>query len=167
MSTNLENLTLSSVMKSISAITPGLILISALGTFGVLGYFQADYYHRILSDSYGSSALMGVVIASIIELVRFVLLLSSMRDFEAKKTLSGVLGLIASIGLVVHDWSICNELGEVLGLNVFFLNFLVVLGLILEFRLILTVDSKKTPAGGKKQYSSNGVHSDQLHPYTN
>ncbi len=157
--TNLENLTVNDVLQSIADAAPALIVATSLGTFGIIGYFQADYYTTIFSDDFANSKWIGISIAVFTELVRFVLLISSVKDFSNNKRFQGILGLVASVGLVFHDIQTNKAIATVLeGIHSHYfssiLNFLVVLGLILEIRLILAISSSNKTTTRQKQDSS-------------
>jgi hypothetical protein len=165
---NLQNFDASAIMREISKFAPFALLLCAFGSFVAVGIFFVDYYENLLLVRFTESArYMAVMVAVIHEAVRFGLLIASIRDFTDKKAFNGWLGLMGSIALVYHDISVCKELAFLWnptnpkpysGLLV----FMILVGLLLEVRLILTVgnENEKEQPQTKKQplYSQNGVH---------
>lgn len=137
------------VMLELSKVAPFALIGCALLSFIGVGIFCVDYYEELLSPRFKDSAKqMAILIAVIQELVRFSLLIASIRDFSDSKAFNGWLGLLASIGLVMHDISIANDIAMMwskktpeLYSGIFM--FLIIIGLVLEIRLVLTVDKAK------------------------
>lgn len=137
------------VMLELSKVAPFALIGCALLSFVAIGIFCVDYYEQLLSSRFEDSAReMAILIAVIQELVRFSLLIASIRDFSDSKAFNGWLGLLASIGLVMHDMSIANDIALMwskkspeLYSGIFM--FLIIIGLVLEIRLVLTVDKAK------------------------
>jgi len=92
-------------------------------------------------------------------------LVASVRDFSDDKRFNGWLGLLGSVGLVLHDLSVSKNIALMWSPDnplpyTGLFSFLILIGLLLEFRLILTVDlkEKKRVAVKSKTAISNGVH---------
>ena len=103
---------------------------------------------------------MAVLIAVITEFVRFALLLSSIRDFSDKKPFNGWLGLLGSLALVFHEISVSRSMAAMWstdnsGAYSTLFIFLILLGLGLEIRLILTADAPKDISKGRKDIAEN------------
>ena len=161
------------IMVEISKAAPLLLLIGALASFVSFGIFAVDYYENLFSKFGTHSRTIAVVIASITELVRFALLVSSIRDFSDSKRFNGWLGLLGSVALVFHDINVARSIAQMwdasnpLPYSSTFI-FLILLGLGLEIRLILTTSKTKKSSENisrktkifaeKKSPSSNGVH---------
>lgn len=145
----MTKLDVSSLIREISKIAPFALIACALLSFIAVGIFSVDYYEHLFLKRFTNSAFaMAVMVASIQEAVRFGLLISSVRDFSEKNAVRGWLGLIASAWLVFHDIAISKELAMVWNPEnptpyTGILVFLIVIGLVLELRLILTVSAEK------------------------
>lgn len=158
--TNLEKFDVARIMQKISEAAPFMLLVMAFGTFLAVGIFWADYFKAILTARFTSSAgAMAIFLAIIHEAVRFGLLVASIRDFSDHKSFNGWLGLVASIGLVAHDVTVAGDVANLwandlatAGTYKMMFIFLIVLGLVLELRLILTVEkaSMGKPEGRKE-----------------
>lgn len=146
------------IMATFSRFAPFALIVCALLSFIAVGVFCVDFYEELFSKRFKSHAHnMAIMVAVIQELVRFSLLISSVRDFSDNKKGNGWLGLIASAGLVMHDIYVAYDIAEMwskskpeLYSGVFI--FLIVIGLILEIRLVLTVDNASL---GKPKASNN------------
>lgn len=160
----------SKLMHEISKAAPLLLLLGAISSFISFGVFAVDYYENLFSKFGTHARTMGVVIASITELVRFALLVSSIRDFSDSKRFNGWLGLMGSVALVFHDVNVARSIASAwdaanpVPYSTTFI-FLILLGLGLEIRLILTTSKpvvKKTAginvSNGKKSSSLNGAY---------
>lgn len=181
-SKQLNKLTVKSIMATISEAAPFLLLFLAVGTFVGVGIFQTDYYRHIFAPRFASNAgVMAVFVAVLHQAIRFGLLVASMRDFSDNRAWNGWLGLIGSLALVVYDVKVAGWLAQVWATGGIAeaatykstVVFLILLGLLLEYRLILTVDgtkfgkpgnvqpAPKIPNAATKsgyQYSANGKH---------
>lgn len=154
------------VMDFFKSAAPILLLISAIASFAAIGIFQVDYYDKLFAKNFPNHSItMAVLIAVITELVRFALLVSSIRDFSDSKPFNGWLGLLGSLALVVHEISVSRSMAALWSTDnstaystVFI--FLILLGLGLEIRLILTVDlkAKKQVRTANKNGKSNGAY---------
>jgi len=162
---NLNEFDANRVMVEFSKIAPFALILCALLSFIAVGVFCVDYYEALFNERFKEySTSMAVMVAIIQELVRFGLLIASIRDFSDKKPFNGWLGLLGSIGLVFHDISICKDVALIwspenpsLYSDIFI--FLILIGLLLEIRLVLTVGKMKTADLGKsKKEKSNGVY---------
>jgi len=151
-------------MLKVAAWSPFVLTALAFATFLGVGIFFVDYYQSVLSFRFGGYSLaFGIFLAVIHEAVRFALLVSSLRDFGDKKTANAWLGLVGSIALVWHDISVAGDLsamyaqsGASAGTFQGLLTFLILLGLLLELRLILTIEKrvryvKADPVNGQYQ----------------
>ena len=161
-------------MREVSKAAPLLLLICALASFFIVGFFAVDYYENLFQKFGSHARTISILIASVQELVRFALLVSSIRDFSDEKRFNGWLGLIGSIALVFHDISVARSIATMWDASnplpySMVLIFLILLGLGLEIRLILTVDLKekssenifrkvKKNSDEKKPKRSNGVY---------
>lgn len=132
-------------MKGISKSAPAALIICALLSFTAVGIFLTDYYAELFKVRFGTYAMsMAVLVAVISEAVRFSLLVSSIRDFSDNKPFNGWLGIVGSLAMVYHDISTASKLAEYWNItdsSPYFsiLTFLILIGLLLEIRLILTV----------------------------
>lgn len=156
------------VMQEFSKIAPFALILCALLSFISVGVFCVDYYDSLFRERFDEYSMsMAVMVAVIQELVRFGLLIASIRDFSDKKPFNGWLGLLGSIGLVFHDISICKDVASIwspenptLYSDIFV--FLILIGLLLEIRLVLTIRNtsfSKLEGVGKSHENqrSNGV----------
>jgi len=154
------------IMREISKVVPVALIIFAALSFAAFGVFCVDYYESLFESRFGRSArYMAILIAIIQEAVRFGLLVASVRDFSDDKRFNGWLGLLGSVGLVLHDLSVSKNIALMWSPDnplpyTGLFSFLILIGLLLEFRLILTVDlkEKKRVAVKSKTAISNGVH---------
>lgn len=131
-------------MAEIVKAAPLALLVCALLTFGAVAVFVHDYYRALFLPRFGpaGAAAMAGTLAAVQELIRFGLLVASIRDFSERRAAAGWLGLVGSIGLVFHDLHTAQAVaglwqdggGGVGGV----LTYLVLVGLLLEIRLILT-----------------------------
>ena len=151
-------------MLEISKAAPLALLVFAFLSFFAIGVFAIDYYESLFTSRFGRLARpMAILIAIIQEAVRFGLLITSIRDFADDKKFNGWIGLVGSVGLVVHDISLCNNIAKMwnesnpLPYSSLFM-FLILIGLLLEFRLVLTVgNSRKSKKKSKVNFSQNGA----------
>ena len=137
------------------------ILIFALLSFGALTVFKIDYYHNLFLGRFGewTALSMGCLVAIIIEGVRFSLMISSAEDKRTKNTMGFWLGLISSLCMLGYEVYICGEVGAYwsqvaeVETSVYtnLLTFLAVLGMGLELRLCLLVDSYSAPIQDKSK----------------
>lgn len=140
------------IMLQISAAAPFALTLLAFATFLSVGIFFVDYYSAVLAFRFGAGAFyFAIFLALIQELTRFALLVSSVRDFGEKRSLNAWLGFIGSIALVYHDVKTANSIAamyaaqqgaETSATFSGLLIFLVLVGLLLELRLILTIEKK-------------------------
>ena len=165
--TNLRNFQVSSIMRTVSEYAPFALLIMAIGTFLTVGIFWYDYYAHIFGSRFApwAAVSMGAFAAIIKEGVRLSLLVSSIRDFSDKRRGNGWLGLLASIALVWYEISTTQQVaqlwaeGEAATADTYrgFIIFMVLLGLVLELRLILTVPGASL-GKPKRGQSANGAY---------
>ena len=162
--TNVNSFDVGAIMREISKAAPLLLLLAAVGSFFAVGIFAVDYYESLFSRFGTHARTMAVLIASIQELVRFALLVATIRDFSDEKRFNGWLGLLGSVALVFHDISVARSIASMWspdapGQYAAVLIFLILVGLGLEIRLALTVDLKvkKPNARSNGQVKSNGV----------
>ena len=127
---------------------PALLLGIAGLTFLGVGIFQANFYSSVFLTRFGEvgSLMFAIFLALVHELTRFALVVSSVRDFSDKKAGSGWLGLLGSLALVAYDIKISSSVALVWVNDSFDANvysstiiFLILLGLLLEVRLVLTM----------------------------
>jgi len=148
------------VMREFAKIAPFLLLVCAIGTFVGFGIFQVDYFSEILSVRWEKPLAMAIFMTVIFETSRFALLVSSVRNFTDDRKANGWLGLALSVALVAHDISTAYKIGAMWsatgpGLYSNYLVVLVLLGLGLEFGLILTV-GKLTAPNKQHENRNNG-----------
>ena len=157
----------------LSKAAPILLILCALASFFFVGFFSVHYYEKIFSSIGSHARTMAIVIAVITELVRFALLLASVRDFADKKPFNGWLGLFGSIALVFHEINVARSIAEMLNPeNALALSgiliFAVLVGFGLEVRLVMTMGKMKNSSerflgktknsSEKKSRSLNDVH---------
>lgn len=152
------------IMHEISKFAPFALLICALFSFVAVSIFTVDYYEHLFQKRFTENArFMAIVVAVIQEAVRFGLLVTSIKDFSDKKPANGWIGLAGSIVLVVHDISIAKDISHLWSPEnptpySGILIFLILIGLLLEIRLILTLSgsSREKNVIEKKSFSQNG-----------
>jgi hypothetical protein len=162
--TKVQTFDVTNIMFRISDFAPFVLMVLAFLSFFAVGVFWHDYYTTLLESRFTSSApAMAVLISIIQEAVRFGLLVASMKDFTDSKPYNGWLGLAGSIGLVWHDASVCKEVAKVWNAEnpepyAALIMFLIIVGLVLELRLILTMSGRKEAIQQKqfKDYVPNG-----------
>lgn len=152
------------IMREISKFAPFALLICALFSFVAVSIFTVDYYEHLFEKRFSDNArFMAIVVSVIQEAVRFGLLVTSIKDFSDKKPFNGWLGLAGSIILVAHDISIAKDISFLWSpenpspySGIFI--FLILIGLLLEVRLILTLSgsNEEKPVTRKKPFSQNG-----------
>lgn len=148
----MTNANLSNLVNEFTKVAPTLLLCIAALTFIGVAIFHTDFYTDVFTSRFGGTGALcfGIFLALIHELTRFALLVSSIRDFTDKKKANGWLGLIGSIALVAYDIKISSSVAELWANDSFdaaiyssTIVFLILLGLLLEIRLVLTM-SKTT-----------------------
>lgn len=135
------------------------LLFFAVLSFVLLIIFKTDYYLHIFNPRLGQKIGLGVAISTalLVEGVRFSLLVASAADAINKNKKGLWLGIIASILITTYDMFICNEVGLVWGsaVHAHILQTFVILGLLLEFRLVLmVVNSGQDLGNGQNQNST-------------
>lgn len=160
---NQKELTTNNVMEQISHYAPFSILFFAFLSFVAVAVFKVDYYTEKFSTRFENAMAMAIVMAVISEGVRAALLITSSRDFITGEKTNGWLGLIASVGIVVYEWNVAGNIAKVWSAETpelykgIFL-FLIVVGLVLELRLVLTLNGHKAPQmAGNVSGSANGI----------
>lgn len=160
--TNLSKNLMQNILDNTSKAAPFALLLMAVGTFLIVGIFWGDYYTELFSARFPAWAAVALAVftAVIKEGVRFALLISSIRDFSDKRSANGWLGLIASVALVAYEIKVSAAVAAMWATQGFpagsyrsFLIFTILLGLILEIRLILTTPSARL---GKPTARTNG-----------
>jgi len=154
-----------SVVENISNIVPIGLVVLALLSFIAIGIFSVDYYDELLKVRFNGAAFgMAILLATIQEAVRFGLLVTSIRDFSIGSKAIGWLGLLGSLGLVFHDIYLAYDIANMWSASnpqpysgIFL--FLILIGLLLEIRLILTLGKKKVEKKTVKDFSFNGATS--------
>jgi hypothetical protein len=140
------------IMSAFSNFAPFLLLISAVGSFIIVGIFTADYYNTMFWARFGSFAFaMAVGVVVLEELTRFSFLVSSVKDFKDKKKAEGFFGLLISLILVAHDITIAIKVGNLWGLGELPLVFAIVIGFAIEIRMVMTMGRKETIAPQKEE----------------
>jgi len=144
--------TTKNLMNQLSSRADLFLLVSSIGSFLVLIVFKAEYYHSLLAVRFYDSFawFVGAFIASLIEFVRFSLMLASTNDAKRKRYFSLVLGVLGSAGFVVYEFYLCSEVGALWNLEndvyINMLKFLVAIGLVLELRLcLITTGASSAP----------------------
>jgi len=156
-----QSFDLSKVLEQLSQIVPFLLIFSAVGSFVFVGFFSVHYYEKLFSPVGSYARTMAVVIAVITELVRFSLLLASVRDFSDKKPFNGWLGLVGSVALVFHEISVARSIAAMLtpenevGL-ISALVFMILAGFGLEIRLVMTMRQNQNISTNQKSSTKNG-----------
>jgi len=152
------------VMREFAKIAPFILLLCAIGTFVVFGIFQVDYFSEILLVRWDKPLRMAIFMTVVFEASRFALLVASVRNFTDDRKANGWLGLLLSLALVSHDISTAYKIGAMWSetdpaLYSNYLVVLVLLGLGLEFSLILTVGKLSAPGKREKgnENRSNGA----------
>ena len=155
----------SQIMERVTEYAPVGLLLLAFLSFFATGIFSVDYYDNLFVSRFKSYSFhIAILIAIIQEAIRFCLLVSSIRDFSDDKKFNGWLGLLGSIGLVCHDLKLGWEVAIMWSsnnpnpyYNVFV--FLILIGLLLELRLVLTTSiTKKQLPLLKKSKPTNGAY---------
>lgn len=149
---------------------PFALMLMAVGSFFIVGILWTDYYTHIFGARFDhwAAVSLGVFAALIKEGVRLSLLISSIRDFSDNRKGNGWLGLIGSIALVWYEIATTKQVatlwaGDAGTVDTYrgFIIFMVLLGLILEFRLVLTMPRTSKEALAKVNFTksrANGVH---------
>jgi hypothetical protein len=148
-------------MNSLAKHADLFLLLFALLSFVLLIIFKTDYYLHIFSPRFGTKLGIAVAVASaiLVEGVRFSLLVASASDAINKNSKGLWLGIVASILITIYDLTICIEIGNVWGSYVHshILQVFVVLGLLLEIRLVLMVVNKDSMGNGNHQQNQQPV----------
>lgn len=143
---NLTNLT-----DQFTRFAPALLLGIAGLTFLGVGIFHANFYTSVFLSRFGEvgSLAFAIFLAIVHELTRFALVVSSVRDFSDGRTGSGWLGLLGSVALVAYDIKMSGSVSMLWANDSFdagiysgTIIFLILLGLLLEVRLVLTLVKK-------------------------
>lgn len=160
---NLNEFDANQVMLSLSRFAPFALISCALLSFFAVGFFCVDYYEELFKERFDDAARpLAIMVALIQELVRFALLIASVRDFSDKRAFNGWLGLAGSVALVIHDAGIAKEVATMWSkqnpdqyAGIFL--FLIFVGALLEIRLILTVNGASLGKPKKAaRYERNG-----------
>jgi hypothetical protein len=165
---NLPQLSTNGIMEKISQYAPFSILLFALLSFIAVGVFKVDYYTEKFGTRFDNAMAMAIVMAVISEGVRAALLITSSRDFINGEKTNGWLGLLASVGIVIYEWNVAGNIATVWSAEApelykgIFL-FLIIVGLVLELRLVLTLSVGSSQTATNKRTTANGV----LIPATN
>ncbi|MCB0643723.1 MAG: hypothetical protein KDC44_18880 [Phaeodactylibacter sp.] len=144
-----DNVTARQIIVWLSEAAPVLIVLLATASFVLIGSFKADFYAHQYEPRFGERALFaGVATAALFGLVRLVPLITSFRDFSNSRQASGWLGLLGSFAMVWYEISEASAVAQVWNPSepVFYsrmITFVVLLGVGLEIRAILTVGSLK------------------------
>lgn len=154
----MTNANLANLVEQFTRIAPALLLTIAALTFVGVGIFHTNFYSAVFLIRFGSVGALcfAIFLAIIHELTRFALVVSSVRDFGEKKTGAGWLGLLGSIALVAYDIKISGSVAQLWANDSFdaaiyssTIVFLILLGLLLEVRLVLTMVKKSSSAAPK------------------
>jgi len=149
----MTNANLANLVEAFTKIAPALLLTIAGLTFIGVGIFHTNFYTAVFLSRFGDvgSLAFAVFLALIHELTRFALVISSVRDFTDKKSGAGWVGLIGSIALVAYDIKISGSVAQLWANDAFgaaiyssTIVFLILLGLLLEVRLVLTMVRRNT-----------------------
>jgi hypothetical protein len=148
MTLTMTNANLQNSMEQFTKVVPILLLAIAGLTFIGVGIFHTNFYSEVFSSRFGATGglAFGIFLAVVHEVTRFALLVASVRDFTDNKRGNGWLGLVGSLALVAYDIKISNNIAALWAKTGFdatiyasTIVFLILLGLLLEIRLILTV----------------------------
>lgn len=133
------------IMKTIAAYAPMALLCMAAMTFIGTAAFQYDFYleafeKRLLGWAWVAAAFVAITH----QLIRFALLISSARNFYSGQRVNGALGMMASLGVMWYDLKLAAWMEEAWASPVIYstMLFLVIMGFILEIRLILSAEDK-------------------------
>ena len=146
--TNLVNL-----VNQFTRIAPSLLLGIAALTFLGVGIFHTNFYTAVFVSRFGEVGALcfAIFLAIIHEFTRFALLVASIRDFSDDKAANGWLGLLGSVALVAYDIKISSYVADLWANDSFSpgvysstIIFLILLGLLLEVRLVLTMPKAVT-----------------------
>lgn len=137
------------LLMKFTHIVPFLIGLMALISFVSYGIFGAHFYNEYFATKLPEMSLgMAILFVVVKEGSRLILLISSATDFLHKNYWGGALGVLASIGLVIFEWREAIHVAQfwspdspTLFVNSF--RFLIVMGLILEFRVILMLSNSE------------------------
>ena len=162
--TNLANL-----VEQFTRIAPALLLTIAALTFFGVATFHTNFYTDVFLSRFGyvGSLSFAIFLAVVHELTRFALLVSSVRDFTSKRLGAGWLGLLGSLALVAYDIKISSSVAALwanesfdAGIYSSTIIFLIMLGLLLEVRLVLTysrLNGSKASQNGATAKKSDGA----------
>lgn len=159
---NLPELSTNGIMEKISQYAPFSILFFALLSFVAVGVFKVDYYTEKFGTRFDNAMAMAIVMAVISEGVRAALLITSSRDFIKGEKTNGWLGLLASVGIVIYEWNVAGNIAKVWSAEApelykgIFL-FLIIVGLVLELRLVLTLSVGSSQKATQRATATNGV----------
>jgi hypothetical protein len=167
--------TVQSAMQMVAKYSLGTLLILATASFFSLTIFKTDYYLQLFDSRWGTKAhwlawLMAIGVSVITEAIRLGLLVASARDFSLRNFIGGWLGLVGSIALTFYDWQIADTVARIWQVdsvsvsNIF--RFLVVVGLLIELRLILMLfaglEGKPGKAKRESKVHQNGHYLEEL-----
>lgn len=157
--TNLKMETTKKTMNALAIQADLFLLIFAVLSFVLLIIFKSDYYSHIFNSRFGLKVGLGVGIATafLTEGVRFSLLVASAADAINGNKKGLILGIIASILITIYDLFICVEVGLVWGsvVHSHILQTFVILGLLLEVRLVLMVNKGGNVGNGQNHQKHN------------
>lgn len=144
----MTNANLANIVEQFTKIAPSLLLGIAALTFVGVSIFHTNFYTAVFLSRFGGVGALcfAIFLALIHEFTRFALLVSSIRDFTDNKRANGWLGLIGSLALVAYDIKISSYVANLWANESFdaaiyssTIVFLILLGLLLEIRLVLTM----------------------------
>ena len=152
----MDNTTKGLVFKASSGAT-FMLLIAALFSFLFLVVFEAEFYAEKfeLRFHYVFATGIGFIMAIVVAVFRFAFLLSSAQDIINKNWGGAIVGAVVSIALVAYElFSVCDEMGMHWSTETIFYEnkfwFLVLIGLVAEFRLCMLLLGNGGGNGGDK-----------------
>jgi len=137
------------IMTTITRHSDLTLLFFAVLSFIILGIFKTDYYSTLYSVRFNPkfTIILGAAIAVLVEGTRFALMTSSAEDAKNKNWGAFWLGLAASIGILAYDVNLCYSIGQHWSkenlVYVDILQFIAILGGVLEFRICLLMKGEQ------------------------
>jgi hypothetical protein len=133
------------LVSDFTDIAPMGLLVTAAMSFILVGFLMSFFYMDIFVTRFpNQNWILGIAAAIVQEGTRFFLLATTVRDFSRIRRVEGVIGVVGSLLLVLHDCRIALSLEQIWGKGFFEMTlFFVLIGLLIELRLVLTIYKKK------------------------
>ncbi len=161
-----------SIMTSLSKSASLVLLAFSILSFLCLVVFKTDYYAEIFNKRFNMSFcwVLGAVIASLVEGIRFAFLLSSAEDARTKNRKGFFIGLFASIGLCAYELYVCGVVGshwsKETNIYTHILQFLAVIGIVIELRLVLLLGASNEKEGTPEANKTESTKAQKANPIT-